>query len=189
MSIRGGILIGGRSSRMGSPKQLLKRAGITFAEHLARTLEPYVTAVSFLGSGTLPSALQHYENLHDAPEIQGPMSGILSALRHHKSTWLIVACDLPLLSPFSIEWLLGQRRPEAHILIPRNSQGFLQPHFSLFESESLHPIEDALKRGVYAPKSLANLTCAESPSLPVEVEAELININVPSDLQTIEGLH
>jgi len=188
MSVRGGILIGGQSSRMGEPKHLLQWKGATFAEHLTQSLRSHVEDVTFLGDGVLPQSLAHCRHLKDGPGLKGPMAGLLTALRADPGPWLIVACDLPLLSSSAIGWLLDQRRSGINIIMPRDSKGIVQPHFSFFERGAADLVEREVARGVRAPRELAKTTSFYSPSLPEEIEAELKNVNVPSDLETLGSL-
>ncbi len=53
--------------------------------------------------------------LCDRPEYEGegPLAGILSAMAASAQTaWLVLACDLPFVTPVLIEDLLARRRPE-----------------------------------------------------------------------------
>jgi molybdopterin-guanine dinucleotide biosynthesis protein A len=187
MSFRAGILIGGKSRRMGSPKHLLTHEGTTFAERLVRTLEKYTPHISFLGEGMLPEHLSSYERIQDSMEVDGPLSGILSALKTHRTPWLFVACDLVLLGPASIEWLLSKRRPTSNIIMPKDAQGTIQPHFSFFELNALEGVVEAVSRDIQAPRLLANSSSAHCPRLPCHIEKELYNVNQPSDLERVGG--
>ena len=188
MSVRGGILIGGQSRRMGSAKHLLEHAGVTFAERLVLALQPHVSSVTFLGTGRLPTSLSHLEQLEDTRDVLGPLSGIVAALRSCMDPWLIVACDLPALTSHSIKWLVEQRKTDFDILMPSDSKGVVQPHFSFFEPKAKTLVEEAVKKGRYAPKLLAQHPRCACPSLPPSVESELVNMNAPYDLHTLEGI-
>jgi molybdopterin-guanine dinucleotide biosynthesis protein A len=187
MNFRAGILIGGKSQRMGSPKHLLTHNGSTFAEHLVATLEKHTSHIAFLGEGSLPEHLAPYERIEDSNKVNGPLSGMLSALQTHREPWLFVACDLALLGSTSIQWLLSKRRPTSNLIIPKDSQDVPQPHFSFFENNALQDVLEAVSRGVQAPRLLANSSSAYSPRIPEHVEKELTNVNRPSDLERVGG--
>ena len=187
MSVQAGILIGGRSKRMGSPKHLLEMNGLSFAARLIRAVEPCVETTHFLGRGNLPPGLSNYPQHADAPDIQGPLAGILGALHAHHSPWLIVACDLPLLTSTACRWLLNQRQAGISVIIPRDSQGKVQPHFSFFEAEALSLIEKAIAEGIVAPRDLVQLPSCASPMLPATLEVELTNVNDSNALNSLNG--
>ena len=187
MSVQAGVLIGGRSKRMGSPKHLLELNGLSFAARLVHAVEPCVEKVHFLGSGNLPPEFSSYPQHGDVPDVEGPLSGILGALRADHSPWLIVACDLPLITPTACQWLLDQRQVGTSIIIPRDSHGMLQPHFSFFEVGALSLIEDAIAERIIAPKDLGQLPSCASPMLPTTIEVQLRNINDSNALNTLDG--
>ena len=141
----------------------------------------------FLGRGNLPPGFSSYPQHGDAPDIEGPLSGILGALRAHHSPWLIVACDLPLLTSAACQWLLDQRQAGISVIIPRDSHGVLQPHFSFFEVGALSLIEEAIAKGTFAPKDLGQLPFCASPMLPATIEVQLTNINDSNALNTLNG--
>ncbi|HUN81923.1 MAG TPA: molybdenum cofactor guanylyltransferase [Phycisphaerae bacterium] len=104
------ILIGGQSRRMGQPKHLLERDGKSILDCLIETLAPFVSRIALVGDQprqlrtTSPLSI-----LNDYPGVHGPLAGILAALHSDKtSDWLIVACDMPAVSPAAIEWLIAQ---------------------------------------------------------------------------------
>jgi molybdopterin-guanine dinucleotide biosynthesis protein A len=123
-SIYGGVLIGGGSTRMGTPKHLLRAGQRTFLEHVLAALEPCVSQLVLLGSGEVPERCQHLTRLPDPPDIAGPLAGMLAAMRWNPDVaWLFAACDLPLITPAAIAWLLEQRSPERVAVLPRLWEG------------------------------------------------------------------
>lgn len=175
---------------MGRPKHLLPWRRTTLAEHLVGLLEPHVDAVAFLGAGHLPPSLSDRLRIEDDPTVSGPLSGILSALRTEphaqEGAWLIVGCDLPLVTSSAIQWLVAQRCADARMIIPRDSLGFPQPHFSVFENHALASVQRAVDGGLRSPSKLVNHPETLSPSLPSWVESELINVNSPDDLLALK---
>ena len=110
--ILGCVLIGGQSSRMGHPKHMIQKNGRTWIERTVELLEQLTSRVIIAGTGTLPESVRDCDRLVDVPHVRGPMAGILAALRWAPgSTWLVTACDLPLLSLSALKWLLSTRAP------------------------------------------------------------------------------
>ncbi len=118
--LRAGILIGGRSRRMGTPKALMKMKGGTLIEKSFGTLSEVAAESVLLGSGEVPDSMKAVQRLPDVPGVPGPMGGMLSAFRWDpKSAWIVSAVDLPLMKKEAWDWLIGQRRPGVWAVLPR----------------------------------------------------------------------
>ena len=77
------ILIGGKSSRMGVPKHLIKADnGRTWLENSLNKLYPLVDGVVIVGDGVVPEGLKKTARLPDIPGVVGPLTGILAARLH-----------------------------------------------------------------------------------------------------------
>jgi molybdopterin-guanine dinucleotide biosynthesis protein A len=107
--IFGLVLVGGRSSRMGRDKATLEYAGKPQAA-VAYELLDGICAKTFL------SCRQGQEPLHGLPAVFdvvadiGPMGGIVSAFHAHPDkAWLVLACDLPFLTPATLRHLVAHR--------------------------------------------------------------------------------
>ncbi len=122
--VYGGILIGGGSTRMGMPKHLLRAGERTFLEHVAAALEPCVSRLVLLGSAEVPDQCRHLTRLADPPGLAGPLAGMLAAMRWNPDVaWIFAACDLPLVRPEAVTWLLEQRAPGRVAVLPRLWEG------------------------------------------------------------------
>lgn len=123
----GCVLIGGRSTRMGCPKHLLPDAdgaGRTWLHRTVSALEACCSQVVLAGRGDVPEDLRYLPHLPDSPGTKGPTAGLLAAMRWApRATWLLTACDLPLLSRQAVSWVLSQRRPGVWALLPRVLEG------------------------------------------------------------------
>ena len=175
--IRAGVLIGGRSSRMGRPKHLLKRDGVTWLERIVRAATPCVEQVVLLGNGAVPKSLADLERVPDAPGRAGPIAGIVSAMRWSPwSSWVFLPCDVPDASTDAIRWLLDQREPGRWGVFP------VEP-----ENRRVHPIfawhdyrlGDALST-VDRPIALADTTVVHQAVIPPALASAWANVNVPA---------
>lgn len=159
--IRGLILAGGRSSRMGSDKaRLVHPDGRTLAVRCRDLLLASGcdgVSVSLRHDQAIPPGLEATEIVRD-PEgaTAGPMSGILSAMRSRPDAdWLVVACDLPRLDVGSLQHLISSRRPGEHFLAYRSeSDGLPEPLCTLYARESLPILEQASVDGSPSPRRI-----------------------------------
>lgn len=106
--IRGYVLAGGRSRRMGTDKALIPVNGQTAVERQCRLLEPWCSQGVFVaGARFEPAPNFPWLVIGDSSPDSGPIAGILSALRHaQRGVALIVAVDLWSLTADTIAALL-----------------------------------------------------------------------------------
>ncbi|NOZ95094.1 MAG: molybdopterin-guanine dinucleotide biosynthesis protein B [Acidobacteria bacterium] len=182
----GGLLVGGGSTRMGRPKQLLEHGGITFAEIAHAALAPHVERVVLLGGGELPPALRGLERLPDPPALAGPMAGLAAALRWApRAAWLLVACDLPRLSREVLAWLVEQRAPGRRAVLPTGPSGRIEPLLAVYEPAVRSAVEELAARGELAPRRLRGLPGIVSPTVPPHLAPAFLNVNGPADLDAL----
>jgi molybdopterin-guanine dinucleotide biosynthesis protein MobB len=154
-----GLLVGGMSSRMGSPKQLIRFAGRTLGEIAAESLgaASHKSTTVALGLGVLgqavlsqgeltqtvlPEALAALRQLPDSPGFAGPGAGLIAAHRWApEAAWIVAACDHPWLRSEHIEWLAGQRQPGRWAVIPQQADGHPCPTLALYEPQALVAME------------------------------------------------
>jgi molybdopterin-guanine dinucleotide biosynthesis protein MobB len=177
--VYGCLLIGGKSVRMGTPKHLLPFLGTTWLEREIDALKCVTSDMIIAGQGEIPEWSQGIVRLPDAPDAQGPMAGLLAAMRWRpRACWLAAACDLPLLSIDALSWLLAQRRPGCWAVLPRlQGRERVEPLLAYYDFRARNWIESLAAQNDYC---LANLTRnpeTESPSPPEECESAWTNIN------------
>ena len=112
MEATGILLVGGASSRFGSPKALARVDGETLAERAWRLLEvfPYRLAVGKRGDGLeLP-----FELVDDGSEVRAPIVGLVAGLRAAPTEVVVaVPVDCPSLTPEALETLARACRDAA----------------------------------------------------------------------------
>lgn len=179
----GGILIGGSSRRMGTPKQLLAVAGTTLAEVAATAIAAHVAGIAVLGGGEVPESLADQIRLPDAPDARGPLAGMLAAMRWQpRAAWLMIACDLPLVTSAAASWLLSQRAPGRWAVIPRVSAAGVEPLFAVYEPQSRGILEKIARDGLATPRLVAEHPHCAVPYPPDRLAAAWSNANSPADL-------
>ncbi len=133
----GGLLIGGKSKRMGRPKSTMRLGETTFAEKQFNLLKKHCNAVYLLGTGPLPESLREAERIADPPGIEGPLAGLMAAGRFApQADWLILAVDMPDLNDSHIAKLLGGRKAGFRCVLPYNNEtGKPEPLCALYSSQ------------------------------------------------------
>jgi len=117
-TVLGCILIGGKSSRMGRPKQLLIKDGQTWLQRTAGVLAEVSQQVVVAGQGDMGDC--QLPRILDVPGCQGPLAGLLAVMRWQPwATVLACACDLPDMTVAALSWLLEQRAPGVRAVIPK----------------------------------------------------------------------
>lgn len=182
------VLIGGRSSRMGRPKHLLEKeetVATTWLEHTASQLFPLVgNNIALSGSGLVPESLAHLPRLPDIPEVSGPLTGILAAMRWQPAlSWLLMACDMPDISTEALTWLLDRRRPGCWGTVPRlHEDGYVEPLLAHYDYRSAPLFEQLLATGSLRIGQIARQNKIETPLVPLELTSSWHNINTPQEL-------
>jgi molybdopterin-guanine dinucleotide biosynthesis protein A len=107
--IRGYVLAGGKSSRMGSDKALLKIEGLTAIERQIKLLDPFCAQGVFIaGARTTELMNLSWPVIQDSTLDQGPLFGITSALQHAENgIAVILAVDLLAIHPADITAVLA----------------------------------------------------------------------------------
>jgi len=182
VSVLGGVLVGGESRRMGRPKQLVEVGECTMIEHVVRCLSEEVDDVVLLGGGLVPTSLEGLPRVADADDCQGPMAGILGAMRAEpKARWIMAPCDLPLLRRAAVRWLEASRRPGAWAVLP-SLEGFVEPLLALYEPQARALLEEASAVGEYSLHRLASSSRVETAEPPAPLRRCWFNANTPKDL-------
>jgi molybdopterin-guanine dinucleotide biosynthesis protein A len=107
------VLAGGRSTRMGVDKSTINYHGKPQFEHLYDLLATYCADVFLSVNAEQASQLadSRFNLIADDATVFGPLAGILTAFQKQSANhaWLVVVCDLPLLSGQSIRKLVVNR--------------------------------------------------------------------------------
>ena len=181
----GCVLIGGKSTRLGRPKHLLERDGKTWLEHTVELLRQVTEQTVVVGTGTLPEKLRDCVRLHDAPKIDGPMAGVLAAMRWAPQvSWLVTACDLPGLSVEALRWLLTTRRPGIWATLPKlQNKTNVEPLLAHYDFRSRTLLEELARQRKFSLNLLAAGSKVLSAAPPAELTPTWSNINTPEQLQ------
>lgn len=187
-TLNGLVLIGGRSTRMGQDKSQLVYHKKPQREHLTDLLRPYCDTVywSMNPEQARNESSTSQPIVIDAYDWPGPMNGILSAFQQHPETaWLVVACDMPLLSTRSLDALVKGRNPAKLATAFYDSDGrFPEPLLCIWEASSKLIIEKAIAVGQWSPRKF--LMMNDTHLLTAPDIRELLNVNDPAALAALK---
>ena len=180
-AVRGYVLAGGRSSRMGEDKAELRLGGQTLLEIAVARLRPLCEEVVLIGTRSpTPADLRVLPDLHPG---SGPLAGIEAALRdlqptegEHTPEWaLFLPIDMPFLPAGLLCALLGEWRElmAGGIRVAMvQADGRMQPLVSVVHRDLLPAVEQSVTAGSLKVRPLfesaANSLSAGAPS-PLQV--------------------
>lgn len=170
-SLTGVLLVGGASTRFGSPKALAQIDGETFADRGRRVLAEACDEVLVVGKrGELP-----FEVIDDASETRAPIAGVVAGLRaaaHEVAVFLPVDC--PRITPEVIR-ALGEACRDA--AVPQTG-----PLPGAWARSALPLLEERLANG---PLALYR-TYDELDVVTVQVDPQLvIDVDLPRELDAL----
>ncbi|HBI15382.1 MAG TPA: hypothetical protein DDY20_07700 [Desulfobulbaceae bacterium] len=183
----GCVLIGGKSTRMGSPKHLLRREGVTWLELIVRQLQGQVEQVVLVGRGEIPHSLARLQVVADVPGLKGPLAGVLAAFRQQpKVSWLVSACDLPCLESAALEWLLGCRRSGVRAVLPDLAgDGQVEPLLAYYDCSCRNFLEELAAAGLHKLSGLVGRPGVITPQPPAHLHGSWRNLNCPEDVESL----
>jgi molybdopterin-guanine dinucleotide biosynthesis protein A len=180
-----GILIGGKSQRMGRPKHLVEHAGRSFLEHVVAAASRVASEVVLLGNGERPAGLRHLVQLPDPVGLEGPLAGLVAAFTHRpEAGWLLLACDMPLLGEAALSWLVAQRGEAISALLPRTPDGWQQPVCAVYEP-TLRGAVERLAKLHDGPSGLVGLPGVLLPEVPAALADAFRSFDSPNQLGTL----
>jgi len=182
--VYGAILVGGQSRRMGRPKHQLGFRGTTWLSRAEAALRPHVLEVVLLGCPERAGRLG-LRRLPDVPDREGPMAGLMAALRWQPAArWIVTACDMPLLDADGIGWLAGQTGPGYLAVMGRSVEGAPPDPFpGIFEGRLATRLAQAK-----GPIGIAQLARTATPAVPPKLRAMWRNFNSPGDCQALAAV-
>lgn len=142
--ITGVILSGGKSSRMGTNKSLLKIGDQTIIEHTVDLMSSLFEKVILITNDFEDYAFLNIPMFSDIYTRKGPLAGIHSGITHsstHKN--FIISCDLPLMKPEMIHYLIEY--PTNKPATISKAEGYIQQLCGVYTKECLIPAQKILQ--------------------------------------------
>jgi len=188
-ALNGLVLAGGKSSRMGIPKDTMNWHG---KEQRYRVADLLAALCHDVYISCRPDQKEDIDPAYGAlPDIfpdMGPLGGILSAFNVQKDVaWLVVACDMPLLDEKVLDFLVRSRNP-ASIATTYESpvDGLPEPLVAIWEPGSYPLLLDFVHSGPASPRKF--LMQHRISILKPEHPDTLVNVNTPEEADQIREM-
>lgn len=187
--IKGLVLAGGKSQRMGSDKGLLSYHGKPQREYMAGLMAKLCASVQL---SCRPDQVNEIETdlnlLPDSFLGLGPFGAILSAFRQDpNAAWMVVACDLPLLDHATLDHLLAHRNPSKLATAFLNpATDFPDPLVTIWEPRAYPALLSFLAQGYSCPRKV--LINTDIALLEIPNANALRNVNTPADFEEVKTL-
>jgi len=176
------ILMGGSSTRMGHDKALIAYHHKPQAHHIFELLSSVLsnTFVS-VRQGQMCTFTERI--IEDTLDSKGPINGILSAMQcHPDKAWIVLACDLPLVSERSIRQLIQARDTNKLATAFAGESQLPEPLMAIWESAAYpHLRRHHLDEGKNCPRKF--LINSDIQLVAPADERELFNANSPDEYQ------
>ncbi len=191
------INAGGQSRRMGRDKALVELHGRPMLEHVIERVSGLGQAQTLLVSNDhagharfgLPMVP---DSLPDGGSPGGSLGGIYTALLHSEYCHtLVVACDMPFLSPALLRTMLAQREGGFDVIVPRVA-GYPQGLHAVYSQACVAPIRAQIEAGRLKVIGFYDQVCVryldEDEWRPLDPTGRALdNINTPEELAAAEA--
>lgn len=188
--LNGLVLAGGQSRRMRHDKAAIRFSGPTALESAFELLQQHTGScfVSIRAEQADDPLRSKLPQIVDGKDGAGPLAGIIAALRTDPaSAWLVVACDLPLLSNATLELLLAGRGESSIVTAFASAHdGLPEPLCAIYEPTSLPVLLEYAARDIQCPRKILLREQHRVTLLPAAGEA-LDNINTPGELAELQA--
>ncbi|MFQ6108344.1 MAG: molybdenum cofactor guanylyltransferase [Candidatus Aminicenantales bacterium] len=186
------ILAGGRNSRMGKQKAILRLGGKTIAESQVKKLSGTFGEIIIVTN--TPDAFQNVKAkiIRDILPNRGPIGGLYSGLSVSSNIHnFLVACDMPFINVKLIRYMIN-RIEENDIIIPLSSQG-LETLYAIYSINCLESIMKQIDSGHFRLADILNfhkvryITKKEIHEFDPQ-EISFFNINTPQDYEEAKNI-
>ena len=185
--LKGLVLAGGKSERMGTDKGAIAYHGKPQRLYAADLLVEFCSEVFISCRPDQINTLQSsYPLLPDKMLGLGPFGAIATAfLNDPNQAWLVVACDLPLLDQTAIQQLVGARNPSKFATAfqsPVNE--FPEPLIAIWEPKCYPVLLQFLAQGYSCPRKV--LINSDIELINATDPRALTNVNSPKERENIQ---
>ncbi|MBL6962918.1 MAG: molybdenum cofactor guanylyltransferase [Bacteroidetes bacterium] len=182
--LNGIILSGGKSSRMGMEKGLLKIAGKALVEYAIDVLNPHVKRL-IICSNKVEYNQFGLDVYSDLVRDIGPLGGIYTGLKYSDADCnIVLSCDMPFIDSQFIEYLKGSMRVGQTALVPTHDHK-IEPLISIYTSKMMIYMEEYIQHKSYALQDiLSNAEGVQFLDVSQQIKRNnklFFNINSPAE--------
>lgn len=189
MDLNAIILAGGKSTRMGTDKTLLKMNGKTLLETVVEICQLVCSSI-IISSNNPAHGVFGYPVIADEQKDCGPIGGIYSCLKQSETDWnFIISVDTPFVTPDFIQFLL-QHSGNFDAVIPEY-YGKTEPLIALYNRSCLPVIEKQIQLQLFKIQhlvALLNTEFVESSEWMEKTPKLFNNLNRPEDFNTVNKI-
>lgn len=186
--VKGLVLAGGKSQRMGRDKGQLDYHGLPQREYLYQLMEKEMGIEAYLScrEDQLASMPEGHRVLSDSFLGLGPYGAILSAFRKDpNSAWLVVACDLPFVDRAGLQYLIDHRDTSSVATAFHNpATNFPDPLLTLWEPRAYPVLLQFLAQGYSCPRKV--LINSPIQNIKAPNGQLLTNVNNPTEFEKVK---
>lgn len=187
-NVRGVVLAGGRSRRLGQDKTRVVFSGKSLLARSVDVLSSVCAEVAVIGRDPLPYGVSAMW-LPDEVEGLGPMGGVITALEAFQAPCLVISCDLPYLEEETLRVLLAARDEKRPDLVMTTFQavetGYIESLTAVYEFAALGYLKVAAEQGNYKLSKAIPPEARQHVPYDVEGAAVFFNVNYPADLAAL----
>lgn len=144
-NITGFVLAGGKSTRMGANKSLLKIGKLTVIERVVNLITDLFNDVILITNQPEEYSFLKLPMFEDFYKDIGPLAGIHSALMHTNTDKnFIISCDIPLMTVDVIKYLIEY--PTKKRITIAKADNFIQQLIGLYSQNLIPIIEDIIEK-------------------------------------------
>jgi molybdopterin-guanine dinucleotide biosynthesis protein A len=184
--VKGLILAGGRSTRMGEDKGTINYHGISQVDFLQETYKK-LGIEAFVSCREDQSDQYSSRAIYDSFLNMGPFGAILSAFKQYPdNAWIVTACDMPLIGLGHFEELIENRDISKGATCFYNpATGWPDPLFTLWEPKAYARLLEFMSLGYNCPRKV--LINSDVNVIHREDTEFLINANSPKEKDAVLG--
>lgn len=146
------VLAGGKSSRMGSNKLIMKISGIRIIDHVISKIS-HIYPTYVVGKDNLPHYIDDCRFISDILPISTPLIGLYSGLRAINSDALfLISGDMPFVRKDLILFLKSRLSREVAAVVPFYKRP--QTTFAFYRRSCFQTVSEAIKNGRFSLKGL-----------------------------------
>jgi molybdopterin-guanine dinucleotide biosynthesis protein A len=182
--ITGIVLAGGKSSRMGSDKGLIKIDNKTFVENVIAAMEPLVNDIIIVSNNTEYDQFG-FQRVEDDIKDSGPLAGLYSGLKYSNSEFnLVLSCDIPIIKTEILEKLIEVDYKNYEVT-QIESHNKTMPLIAIYQKQCMHKCLELLQQDERRLRVAVNQLKTKTIVIDSEYDPFVKNVNNKEDLKTI----